>query len=184
MARGTGNCQSSRASARGGHDGDRLATWYRLQSRGEPLSEAAAWSEPLHPPDEDGFDDLDEYEYLYGVRSGYSCAGDPHHLVAYLATTDLRPEFGEIVRFRGRQDGYGIDGEPLVLPEEELGRWNWDEFQERLAIEPPPPHQLVPIQHDYDPEGSVALARGPVGTWCSICRAFVASDAPEADHEA
>ena len=116
LAQETGQVESPRNTERGSRASDAEAgtTWYRLHSRGEPLEERDAWSEPLHPPSEDDFDDPDEYDYLYGVRSGYSCAGDPHHLVAYLASTDLRAEGNDVVFFRGIQTGHGIDGEPLV----------------------------------------------------------------------
>jgi hypothetical protein len=132
--------------------------YWRLHHHGRPFSQADATSEPFNKPEfEDDFDEYETYgdpgsvshEEYFAPRKGYSAYANPHHVHQYVEERGLHSHNGDIVGFHGHHVGWGVDDEPLVMPDSDqpAHRMPYREFEQRLEHTPKPEH---PLELDED----------------------------------
>ena len=83
--------------------------FWRAHPRTRPFDSGSASSTPIG----------NEWhqDYFGGTRQGFSAAHDPWQLHHYIIDTGLDVSNSDIIAFRGKEVGQGVDGEPLVMPE-------------------------------------------------------------------
>jgi len=92
---------------------------------------SAAWGGEFSPTG-DKYRDPDPYaeEEWIDADPGYSSTYSADELAEYFEKhfVLLSDDDGEVIAFHGGQVGTGIDGEPLVVPEEVVGRMPYSQF--------------------------------------------------------
>jgi 2'-5' RNA ligase len=139
------------------HDGHHTASrldlvaFFRLAGEGEPLDNSGKMYYRFHHRDAPfGSEHAQSQGGVDAPQEGFSSFSNPHDLHHYLKKMDwLDPESAhevdfdkrDVIGFRGKEVGKGIDGEPLVVPHSDKPdvKMDYPTFHQRLKVTPGKP---------------------------------------------